>query len=143
MKSYTYDNNLLLKDAGAVAASAAATVLSAAKVLDLGAGEVDGDIVIDVSAMDIVGNDEKYDIVAQLSSDAAFGTAGNIVERCEISLGAKETKITDCDRDDVVGRYILPFDNVVNGTPYRYLRIYIVEAGATSSINFTAFLAKK
>jgi len=144
MKRYTFDNNLLLKDAGLVAASAAATVLSAGKILDLGAGLVEGDIVIDVSALEIASNTEIYDIVAEVSPDAAFGTAGNIVERVALNLSAKEVKRTDCDKDDAIGRYILPFSNEHNGTVYRYMRLYTVVAGdVATGINYTAFLAKK
>ncbi len=134
-RNFTTDDGLVLKASAAVVASAAGSL-----ILDLGDGLVQGNVVIDVSAMDIVGNDEIYDIVVQLSPDAAFGTAGNIEERCALSLGAKETKRTDSDKDDVVGRYILPFDNEINGTTYRYARIYTVEAGATTSITYAARL---
>jgi hypothetical protein len=132
------DNDLVLKASAAVTASAAGSVIA-----DLGDGLVEGNMVIDVTAIDIVGNDEIYDIILQLSPDAAFGTAGNIVERCSLNLSAKETKRSDCDKDDVIGRYILPFSNEHGGTIYRYARIYTVEAGATSSITYSARLAKK
>jgi hypothetical protein len=136
-RNFTIDDNLAMKASGAVAASAASAL-----ILDLGDGLVEGNIVIDVTAIDIVGNDEMYDVVAQLSPDAAFGTAGNIAEKCAISLGAKETKRTDCDKDDVIGRYILPFDNCINGTIYRYARLYTVCVGATASITYAARLCK-
>lgn len=144
-RNFTRDDLLELKDAGLVAASAAAQVDSEAKVLDLGDGYVEGNIVIDVSALEIDNNDEIYDIVAQLSSDADFGTAGNIVDRCALNLSAKEVKRTDCDRDDTTGRYILPFNNDFGGTLYRYLRIYTVVDGTVAGgggINFTASLCK-
>ena len=143
-KRFTFDAELELKDAGLVAASAAAQVDSAAKVLDLGAGLVEGDIVIDVTALEIASNDETYDIVAQLSPDATFGTAGNIVDRADLHLGAKETKRTDSDADDVAGRYTLPVNNEFAGTVYRYMRLYTVVAGTIATgINYSAFLAKK
>jgi len=143
-KRYTFDSLLELKDAGLVAASAAAEVDSAAKIVNLGAGFVEGDIVIDVTALEIADNDETYDIVLQLSSDADFGTAGNIVERCSLHLGAKETKRTDCDKDDATGRYTLPFNTEHAGTVYQYARLYTVVAGTVGTgINYTAFMAKK
>lgn len=143
-RNFTYDTALELKDAGLVAASAAATVSSAAKVLDLGAGFVEGNIVIEVSALEIASNDEIYTIIAQLSPDAAFGTAGNIVEKCQLNLSAKEVKISDSDKDDEVGRFVLPFDNEVNGTVYRYMRLYTVVAGTIATgINYAAYLAKR
>jgi hypothetical protein len=139
LKNFTVDDSGLdLKASAAVTASAAGSVIA-----DLGDGFVEGNLIVDVSAMDIVGNDEIYDIILQLSPDAAFGTAGNIVEKVALSLGAKETKRSDCDKDDAVGRYVIPFNNLFNGTIYRYARIYTVEAGATSSITYYARLAKK
>lgn len=142
-RNFTIDTALQLKDAGLVAISGAAQVASAAKILDLGAGFVEGDIVLDVSALEIGTGDESYDIVAQVSPDADFGTAGNIVERIEIHLGAKGTKRTDSDKDDTAGRYVLPFDNEQGGTVYRYLRLYTVVAGTIATgINYTAWLVK-
>lgn len=142
-RNFTYDVELQLKDAGLVASSAAATVASAAKVLDLGAGFVKGNIVLEVTALEIASNDEIYDIVAQLSSDSDFGTAANIVERCALNLSAKEVKRTDCDRDDTTGRFILPFDNEVAGTIYRYMRLYTIVGGSIASgINYSAYLAR-
>ncbi|MEN6306674.1 MAG: hypothetical protein ABFD91_02870 [Anaerohalosphaeraceae bacterium] len=143
-KRYTFDAGLELKDAGLVAASAAAQVNSAARVLDLGSGLVEGDIVLDVSALEIASKDEVYDIIAQLSPDADFGTAGNIVERCALNLSAKEVKRSDCDKDDTIGRHILPFNNEHKDMLYRYARLYTVVAGTIATgINYSAFLAKK
>lgn len=143
-KRYTFDAGLELKDAGLVAASAAAQVNSANRVLDLGSGFVEGDIVLDVSALEIASDNEIYDIIAQLSPDPNFGTAGNIVERCALNLSAKEVKRSDCDKDDAIGRYTLPFNNEHKGTLYRYMRLYTVVGGAVATgINYTAFLAKK
>lgn len=147
----TYDVNLVMKDAGLVAASAAATVSGAAKILDLSTGGLDPTagmqlgpftpavLLIDVSAIEIASNDEIYDIVVQASPDAAFGTAGNIVELAAISLGAKGVKRTDSDKDDTVGRYLLPVLNWRDGLTYRYLRIYTVVGGTIATgINYSA-----
>jgi len=131
------DSTLTLKASAAVVATAAGTVIPL-----VGEGLVQGDIIIDVTAIDIVGNDEIYDIIVQLSPDLVC-TAGTLVERCAISLGAMETKRSDCNRDDVIGRYILPFDNEFGGTIYPYVRIYTVCAGATQSITYSARLAKR
>lgn len=132
---YLYDSDLVLKASGAITASAAAGT-----IVDLGSAtaKVRGDIVIEVTAIDIATNDETYDIVLQGSPDAAYGTAGNIHEICAIHLGAKETKRTDSDKDDVIGRYILPFTNTPYGTPFRYLQLYTVVGAAGSSITYSA-----
>jgi len=143
-RNLVVDDELELKDAGLVASSAAAQVDSAAAVLDLGGGFVEGNIVIDVTALEIADNDETYDITVQLSPDADFGTAGNIVDWMTLHLGAKEIKRTDSDKDDTTGRYILPFTNERGGTLYRYLRLYtVVDGTIATGINYIARLSKK
>lgn len=133
------DSGLTLKAAALVAASAAGSVIA-----NLGAGYVEGDILIDVSAIEIASNDEIYDIILQLSSDSDFGTDTNIREKVAISLSAAEVKRSDCNADDVVGRYIVPFNNRVASTNYQYARIYTVVGGTIATgINYTARLAKK
>lgn len=136
----TFDADLEFKDAGLVAASAAATVDSTAKVVDVGTGLFKGCMIIDVTALDIDGNNEIYDIIVQGSPVAAF-TAATSAELAAISLSAKEVKRSDCDKDDAVGRYKVYFDNENNGTEYRYLRIYTVCAGAgiSTGINYSAY----
>jgi hypothetical protein len=139
--NFTVDDNMVLKASAAVASSAAGSL-----ILDLGDGYMEGNVVIDISDLtDIDANNETYDIVIQLSPDAAFGTAGNIVERCGMHFGAKEIKRTDCDRDDLAARYVLPVDNEYGGTIYRYMRIYTVVAGAgvSAGITYAARLAKR
>jgi len=138
-KNYTVDDSsLTLKAAGLIAASAAV-----ATIADLGAGFVEGVVVIDITALEIASNDELYDIVVQLSPDAAFGTDTNIVEKCALNLSAAEVKRTDANVDDAIGRYILPFNNLYQTTYYRYLRLYTVVAGTIATgINYKARLAK-
>lgn len=127
------DDALVLKASAAVTSSAAGSL-----IIDLGEGYTEGTIFVDVTAIDIVSNDEKYDLIPQLSPDAAFGTAGNIVDLPGLNLSAKEAKITDCDRDDTTGEYLIPFQNLMNGTKYRYLRIYTAVAGTSPSITYSA-----
>lgn len=137
----TFDADLEFKDAGAVASSAAATVDSAAKVVDVGTGLFKGCMIIDVTALDIDGDNEIYDIIVQGSTVAAFATAGSIVELAALNLSAKEVKRSDSDKDDAIGRYKIYFDNENNGTEYRYLRVYTVCAGAgiSTGINYSAY----
>ena len=132
------DSGLTLKASAAVGASAAGTVSA-----DLGAGFVEGNLLIDVTGIEIADNDETYDIILQLSSDSDFGTAANIREKIGLHLGAKETKRSDCDADDVIGRYIVPFNNDFAGTIYRYARIYTVVGGTiTTGITYYCRLTK-
>jgi len=139
-RNYTLDDSgLTIKASAAVGTSAAGTV-----IVDFGAGFVEGNMLIDVTGIEIADNDETYDIILQLSPDAAFGTAGNIREKLGIHLGAKEIKRSDCDADDVIGRYIVPFNNDVAGTIYRYARIYTVVGGTiTTGITYYARLCKR
>ena len=136
--AHTYDTETDLKAAGLVAASAAGSI-----IVDLGTGEARGDLVLEVSALEIASNDESYTIVLQGSPDAAFGTAGNIQDLVSVNLAAKEVKATDSDKDDATGRVIVPFSNRFNGTNYRYVRIYTVVAGTVATgINYVAYLSK-
>ena len=136
----TFDSDLEFKDAGLVAADAAAQVDSAAKVVDVGTGLFKGCMILEVTALEIASNDEIYDIVIQGSSDSDFGTAGNIVDLAQINLSAKEVKRTDSDKDDATGRFKIYFDNENNGTLYRYLRLYTDVSGAIDTgINYSAY----
>jgi len=134
------DNNFILKDAGLVAADAAGTVDSEAVIADLGAGLVEGNMVVDVSAIEVADNDEIYKISLQGSTSAAF--ASGIVDLAILELGAAE--VTGGDADSAVGRYILPFRTEKNGTVYRYVREYCnVDGTIGIGCNFTAHLTKK
>lgn len=134
-----YDALMQFKDAGLVAASAAATVSSAAKTVNVGSGLFKGCMMLDVSALEIASNDEIYDIVVQGAPTSAF-TAADVVELAQLSLSAKEVKRTDSDHDDGAGRFKLYFDNENNGTFYPYVRVYTVVGGTVATgINYTAY----
>lgn len=136
-KDFSYDADLEMKDAGLIAADAAWTVDAAAKVIDLGEARVDGRVILDVSAVEIASNDERYFVKLQFSDSATF--ASGIVEGPGIFMGALETLI-GADTDTTVGRYELPFTNEINGVTYRYVRGYTDVVGTIATgINFTAF----
>lgn len=139
--SYLFDEDLEFKDAGLVAASAAAQVDAAAKIVDLGAGYVCGDLVIDVSVIEIASNDELYEIGFQVSSSSTF--ASTIEEVCALKLGALE--VTNGDVDSTATRYILRVSNEMQGVIYRYARVYTTVSGTIAGgggINYTAFLTR-
>lgn len=130
----TYDHALLLKAAGLVAASAAGSV-----ILDLGDGLFDGDLVIDVTALEVASTDEIYTVALEGSSVAAMTSLS--VTLAEKQLGNVPAP---ADADTTTGRHIIPVRNELNGVLYRYVRIYTTVAGAIATgINYTAFLAKK
>ena len=83
--SKTFDGNLVLKDAYLIASSQACKVDGSAKILDLGSGLLEGDIIIDVSAIETDSKDEKYTIGAQISDSATF--ASGIYEVASLILG--------------------------------------------------------
>ena len=138
--SGTFDAELEFKDAGVLKVSAAAQVDSAARVIDVGTGLFKACMFIDVSAIDLVGNDEIYDIVIQGSTVAAFATDTEIKELASINLSAAEVKRTDCNVDDSTGRLKIYFDNENNLEYYRYLRVYTVVGGSPATgINYAAY----
>lgn len=130
----TYDHATLLKAAGLVAASAAGSV-----ILDLGDGLMDRDMVIDISALEVATGDEIYTVSVEGSNVA--GMASGSVELAKMTFGNNPAP---ADADTDVGRHILPFRNELNGTLYRYVRVYTTVVGTIATgINYTAFLAKK
>ena len=130
---FTYDNALSLKAAGAVT-----TTTTESTILDLGAGLVDGYLVLDVSAVDVASTDEIYNII--LEGSTVLGMATGSVSLARIEMG---NATAPADADTGVGRFVVPFRNEQNGVTYRYVRIYTGVAGAISTgINFAAFIAK-
>jgi hypothetical protein len=131
--SYTYDDATSLKDAGLLASSTDGTIL------DLGAGLVDADLVIDLSTCEIATGDEIYTVSLEGSNVAAMDSGsvclakkvfGNLVVPMDAALSAP-------------GRYVIPMRNEENGTTYRYVRLSTLVAGTIATgINFSAFLAK-
>lgn len=136
----TFDASLEMKDAGLVAASAAAQVDSSNKILDAGVGRFKGELVIDVTAIEVASGDEGYSIEVQGSNSSSFAS-GNVA-LAELQLG--DTSVTNESADSSTGRYILPFTNVgVDGTRYRYIRVYTRVVGTIATgINYSAFIAK-
>jgi hypothetical protein len=135
MIDYTH----ILKDAGLVASDAAGQVGGSDKIVDLGAGLVEGRLVVDVTALEIADNDEYYDIQLQGSSKSDF--ADTIEVLASVKLGAQE--VIGGDQDSTTGRYKVPFRTDKNGTVYQYVRVY-TDVGGTigTGANFSAYLSK-
>ena len=130
---FTYDNALLLKAAGLVASTAAEST-----ILDLGAGLVDGYVVLDVSAVETATGDEKYTVVLEGSNVAAM-TSGS-VSLAVLPLG---NLTAPAEAATGTGRFVLPFRNEQNGATYRYVRIHTTVAGTIATgINFLAFVSR-
>jgi hypothetical protein len=144
---FAYDGALDMKDAGLIAADAAWTVGGSALVLDIGDGLVEGNVICDVSALEIASGDERYSLIIQGSNVAAF-TSDIVILAC-LPLGDGSTIGTafggsGVDVDDAVGRYVIPFRNERNNIYYQYIRGWTDVAGAIATgINFTAWLSKR
>lgn len=138
-KDFTYDNALLLKDAGAITADAAGTVAAAARVLDFGAARLDARVIVDVSAIDVSSADERYDVLLQFSNSSTF--ASGVIGGAAISLGAAAA-LPGESAASAIGRYEAAFSNEINGVTYRYARVYTNVTGTTPSINYTAYVVK-
>ena len=132
---FNYDH--IMKDAGRVTSSGNGTVDGSAKSVNLGAGLVRGNLVIDVFNINIVSNDEIYRIHLIGGDDADFT---NEVSLCCLEFGAKE--VLQGNVDSIVSRYILPFQNEQKGTVYPYVRVRHQIGGSTPNINYSARLEK-
>ena len=136
-KDFTFDYATRLKDTGLVAASAAATVGGAAQQLDLGAARVDARVIVDISAIEVATGDEKYEIEVQVSNTSGFGSG--IFIAASAKLG--DSSVSNESADTAVGRREIAFANEINGTTYRYVRVYTRIAGTIATgINYTANL---
>ena len=139
-KDAAYDNDLLVKDAGLIAADDVAQVGGADAIIDMGVGRFDGRLIIDATAVEVANGDERYNLELQFSNSATFASA--VVNGPGQALGDAAT-IVGADTDNGAGRYELAFCNEVAGTQYRYARLSIDVAGTIATgVNFTAFIAK-
>ena len=133
----TFDADTELKDAGVVAASAGATVGGVAKVLDLGLGRAKFHVKIHVSAIADVAASHGVALVAQVSNNSTFAAGTFPAAACLLG----DVAITGNDVDTVAPvEFDLLGSNDVNGTVYRYLRMYTLCAPAGGSVNYSASL---
>jgi hypothetical protein len=133
-----FDNNAILKDSGAVTSTGNGTVGGEAKVLEVGDGLVQSDLVLDVDAIAIKGGptkDNEYQIHVMGGSDSSFTEEVSLAALHLGSLGVIPDNI-DCKE----GQYILPFRNEKRGRVYSHIRVKHVIAGTASSINYNARL---
>lgn len=146
--SKTYDDSLKLHEYGtALTASAAGSDEDdTAIILDLStgtastsnAGIVEGDIVVDVSTLDVDTGNEVITIGVQLSDSATFASGTYQVASLAIGDAAALTG----DTDMTTGRYFIPFNNLIkDGTPMRYVRVYFTIAGTVSGFLCNAYLS--
>lgn len=136
-KNYTFDKNLLFKDAGVIAASAAAQVAAVDKIIDTGGGPSlwEAEMVVDVSAIEVA-TDEHYEIEFQVSNSATFAS----VYHAQVTLNLGHASVIGGDTDTPAGRYVFGVSNYFGGTVYRYVRLFTRIAGTIATgINYTAY----
>jgi len=139
---YNQDLELILADgAAAITADGVTQVASAAAYKKVGPGRFEGVLIIDVSAIDIVGNDEAYHLLLQgaASGDDAFTTVETLAQ---ITLGATEVRPGGAV-DSVIGRYEIPFTTEQHDTVYDWVRLYVDVAGVSASITLKAWIAER
>lgn len=136
----TYDHSLLLHDDAAITASAAGSVGGVARVINLGTGNVFGDIIVDVSALDVDTGNEIVTIGVQLSSKSNF--ADDIYQVASLAIGDAAAIAGDVDM--TTGRYVIPFNNfIANSVTKQYLRLYFTVGGTVAGFDCVAYLAIK
>lgn len=141
-KDESFDYATRLKDAGLVAASAAAQVGGADKILDVGAQRLDARVILDFTAIEAASNDEFYLISIQGSDSSTFASTTHVNLASQVVGDA--TKTGEGLDSTPAARREMPFCNEINGHIYRYLRIYTFVAGTIATgVNFTANLVKK
>jgi len=134
----TIDTLLQLKDAGLVAASAAAQVSGSDQVLDLGDGEIEWHILIDISAAEVDTGDELYTITLQGDDANTFAT--DAVELASFKAGDATQLVGTADI--TTGRFKIPFSNRHGDRTCQYVRLYTTVAGTIATgINYVAYLA--
>lgn len=137
---YNLDVLMQLADgAAAVTASAVSQVAAAAVSLQLGPGRFEGVLIIDVSALDIVSNDEAVTFLLQGSATSAFSTNEVLAQ---YTVGATEVRPGGAI-DSVVGRYEIPFVTEQHDTVYDWVRLYALVAGTTPSVTYKAFIGER
>ncbi len=145
-EDFLYDAGLLLEDsldsAGAVSAIVASQVgkvLDVAKVLDLGDGLIEGNMIVDIDAI-VLATDENYEIKLQGTNTAAFGDA-DFEDLSMLELGHADTLVGNAAIGAAGDRHVVPFRNVKNGTVLRYVRAYaLILNGSAESITYNAWL---
>lgn len=134
LRSYTYDADLSLKAAGLIAAD------TAHLIVPVGDAVFKGVAVIDVTAVEIASNDERYVIQIQGSTSATF--ASDVQNLAAVELGATEVRSGGAI-DSVTGRYEVIFINEQAGVCYPYVRAYTDVSGTIATgINWSGFIAR-
>ena len=137
----TFDVNLRLKDAGLIAADAAAQVGGSNQILDLGDERFEGRVILNLTASEVDTGDELYIVHLQFSDSSTFAS---VVHSGPAFIFGDQSTIAGVDTDPEVGQHELGFTNEINGSTYRYMRLYTDVTGTLATgINYNAHVAAK
>jgi hypothetical protein len=135
-EDFLYDADLLLEDSlnssaasSPIVASQVGKVLDVAKQVDLGDGLVTGNMIVDVSDIE-VGTDENYEIKLQGTNTTGFGS--DFVTLSMVELGHADTVVGTAAIGADGDRYVVPFRNEQAGTVMRYVRAYLLILNGTA-----------
>lgn len=123
--------------------------MGAPNQIDAGFGRIEGYWAIDITAIDVVTGDERYDFYLLASNDT--GWANGNVEMCLMrSFGGATGRpiATILGASPAIPPFgaagslmILPWTNLQQRIVYRYLRGYVVISGTTPSVTFNSWLS--
>ena len=137
-KDATFDFPMLLHDTVAAAAAGAALVGGVARIIDLGAGRMNGRVVFDLRTI-TVGIGDLATVVVQFSNTAAMNAGlfnGGAVMWGDVTVNAQSLDTA------VPMRQELGVTNEISGATYRYMRLFIIYAAAGAAA-FNAYLVKE
>jgi len=139
-KHYNVDRNLMFAEDLTLTATGNIQFAAADVIYQLGPGRMDTVLVINVTAVDVSTGNELYDLYLQGSDSATM--ASNVHILGHLQLGDSTVLLGGATVDSIIGRYELPFQNVVAGSILLdYARMRLVAAGTTPSITFDAWIA--
>jgi hypothetical protein len=139
-KHYNVDRNLMFAEDLTLTATGMIQFAAADVIYRLGPGRMDTVLVISITAIDVSSGNELYDLYLQASDSATLASNVHIIGHLQV--GHSSVLLGGATVSSVVGRYEVPFQNVVAGSILLdYARMRLVAAGTTPSITFDAWIA--
>lgn len=143
-----FDANLRLATAGGQTLTATG-YMGAPDTLDVGFGRIQGMWAVDITAIDVVTGDERYDMWLLGSNDVAWGN-GNVEALAFVNVGGATGRpiATILGASPAIPptgltgtMLVIPWTNLRQRIVYRYVRGYLVIAGTTPTITLQSWLS--
>ncbi len=142
--SVIYANDAFIPDANLVLrASATSTASENNTGIDLGSEDVlvEGELIYDISAMDIVAGNESYILEVHGSQTSNFASYVLLQAYVFTAPTAASTTPIAAAASFQTMRMVFGFRNMFWKTAYRYVRVGVVIGGTTPSITYSARLS--